>query len=78
MCAQFYDDDGNVMDIPFNTRTISIGLDALKQIGTVIVVAGTKEKSRAILGALRGGYIDVLITDEAAAQGIIERLSMSE
>ncbi|MEM6430516.1 MAG: sugar-binding transcriptional regulator, partial [Deinococcota bacterium] len=74
MCAQFYNDDGSVMDIPFNRRTISIGLDALKQIDTVIVVAGTKEKSRAILGALRGGYIDVLITDEAAAQGIMERL----
>lgn len=78
MCAQFYDDDGKVMDIPFNARTISIGLDALKKIDTVIVVAGIKEKSRAILGALRGGYIDVLITDEATAQGIMERLSVSE
>jgi len=37
----------------------------------VIAVAGGQEKAGAILGALRGNYLDVLITDEAAAQEIL-------
>jgi DNA-binding transcriptional regulator LsrR (DeoR family) len=38
----------------------------------VIAVAGTREKASAILGALRGGYVDVLVTDDQAAAGILE------
>ena len=72
MCAQFFDIDGNCLDIDINNRSISIGLEALKDIETVIAVAGTKDKAQAILGALNGGYIDVLITDDQAANRILQ------
>jgi len=75
MCAEFFDAHGSIMNIPSNKHSISIGLNALKNIDTVIAVAGGKEKSQAILGALRGGYIDVLITDQAAAEGIMRYVS---
>ncbi len=72
MCAQFFDDRGQVLDIDLNQRAISIGLSALHDVKTVIAVAGTREKASAILGALRGGYVDVLVTDDQAAAGILE------
>ncbi len=72
MCAQHYDQEGNVLDIGLNKRVISIGLDALKQIETVIAVAGSEEKAEAIRGALNGGYLDVLITDDVAAKQLLQ------
>lgn len=71
MCAQHFDADGNVMDVDHNQRVISIGIEALKEIETVIAVAGSAEKAHAILGALRGHYLDVLITDDNAATEIL-------
>lgn len=71
MCAQHFDAAGRELDVAFNRRVISIGLNALRQIETVIAVAGTADKAAAILGALRGDYIDVLITDDEAARQIL-------
>lgn len=68
MCAQHFDEQGRELDVAFNRRVISIGLEALREIETVIAVAGSEDKAPAILGALRGNYIDVLITDDKAAQ----------
>jgi DNA-binding transcriptional regulator LsrR (DeoR family) len=39
----------------------------------VVGVAGGEEKVAAILGALRGGYLNVLITDSVTAQAVLER-----
>ncbi len=71
MCAQHFDDQGRELDVAFNRRVISIGLEALQEIETVIAVAGSVEKAPAILGALRGNYIDVLVTDDKAAKLIL-------
>lgn len=71
MCAQFFDARGDVLDIELNKRTISIGLKALHSVKNVVTIAGTKEKAQAILGALRGQYIDTLITDDQAAREIV-------
>jgi DNA-binding transcriptional regulator LsrR (DeoR family) len=35
-------------------------------------VAGGVHKTRAILGALRGGFLDVLVTNELAAISLLE------
>ena len=48
-----------------------VGLEDLKHIGTVITVAGGDSKSEAVLGALRGGYLDTLLMDELTARGIL-------
>jgi DNA-binding transcriptional regulator LsrR (DeoR family) len=37
----------------------------------VIAIAGGSEKVRAILGALRGGYIKTLITDITTARAVL-------
>ena len=41
--------------------------------GKVIAVAGGIEKAKAILGALRGRLVDILITDEACAKILINK-----
>jgi deoxyribonucleoside regulator len=71
MCAQFFDITGNLLDVEVNQRVIGIGIDTLRETPEVIAVAGSKEKAEAILGALRGGYINSLITDEQAAREIL-------
>ena len=71
MCAQHFDQEGQVLDIAFNRRVISIGIDALRDVETIIAVAGSKEKAHAICGALRGRYLDVLFTDDQAAEEVL-------
>ena len=71
ICAQFYGADGRLVAGGVNDRAITIGLDALQTVPTVIVVAGGAEKVRALRGALRGGYTDVLVTDDVAARGVL-------
>jgi DNA-binding transcriptional regulator LsrR (DeoR family) len=44
----------------------------------VIGIAGGDNKVEAILGALRGGFINILITDEETALKIIERGEKNE
>jgi lsr operon transcriptional repressor len=39
----------------------------------VVGVAGGAEKADAIRGAVVGGLIDVLVTDEPAAQALLDR-----
>lgn len=71
VCAQHYSLSGQWLDIDINRRTIGISLDTLSTIETIIGVAGSSQKGQAILGALRGGYINVLITDDRAAQAVL-------
>jgi len=39
----------------------------------VVTVAGGRHKVDAILGAIRGGFIKILVTDEDTAREVIER-----
>jgi len=72
MCAQHFDINGQLLDVDFNRRAIGIGIEALRGIDLVMAIAGSEEKAKAILGAIRGNYIDILITDDQAAQRILE------
>jgi DNA-binding transcriptional regulator LsrR (DeoR family) len=77
ICGQFYDQDGNPTASGFRDRLIGVDLDELKRIKMVIGVAGGENKQLAILGTLRGGYVNVLITDENTAKGVL-RLESGE
>jgi DNA-binding transcriptional regulator LsrR (DeoR family) len=69
ICGRFFDSVGYPVDS--GTGVISIGLNDLKAIPEVIGIAGGLEKVRALLGALRGGYIKTLVTDTATAQAVL-------
>jgi lsr operon transcriptional repressor len=65
--GQFFDADGHVVDLPIHDRRIGIDLPDLARIPKVIGVAGGLHKAEAILGALHGGFLDVLVTNELVA-----------
>lgn len=65
---RFYDAKGHPIDSSFNKRVISMHLEQLSQVERSIGVAGGKRKFEAVLGALRGRWINVLITDRSTAE----------
>lgn len=71
ICAQHYAVTGQWLDIDINRRVVGISLETLSKIDVVIGVAGGSQKGATILGALRGRYINVLITDDQAAQKVL-------
>jgi lsr operon transcriptional repressor len=70
--GQFFDAGGNVVSLPIHDRRIGIELSDLASIPKVVGVAGGLHKTEAILGALRGGYLDVLVTNELVAKRLLE------
>jgi len=71
ICAHLYDMEGEIINTEKYNNVIGIGLEDLDKIDNVIGVAGSTPKAGAILGALRGNYIDTLITDDKTAQKVI-------
>jgi len=72
--ARVYDDQGRPCAEPYAQRVVGLTLQELRHITCTIGVAATASKVLPIYGALRGGYLDVLITDEAAARGVLQLL----
>ena len=70
--AYIYDIEGKPCADEYAERVVGLSLQELGQIPLVIGVAATAAKALPIYGALRGGYLHALITDEAAAQGILQ------
>lgn len=68
----FIDRDGRVVESHLSERTIALTIDELKKIPKIIAVAGGLEKTEAIHAALKGKLMDVLITDEEVAKGILK------
>ncbi len=72
-CFRFYDTRGNICDENLNERVIAISLDELKKINTVVGIATSLDTIEAIIGGLRSGFLDVLISDEKTVEEIIVR-----
>lgn len=72
VCSRYYDVDGKVIDQTLDDRTVGISLKALKQKDYSIGVVVGEAKAKAILGALNGGYINTLFSDENTARKVLE------
>ena len=72
MLCHFIDRDGRLVPSDIEDRLISTSLETLRSLDNVIGVAAGENKAEAILAALRGGYLDILITDETTAAGILK------
>lgn len=71
ICGSYIDINGHICNSALSDRMIAVSLPDLKRIPTVIGVAAGEKKADIIVGALRGRYIDVLITDEKAAVSVL-------
>lgn len=67
----FYDINGNILDLPLHERIIGLPLEELRNINCVIGVAAGAKKAQAIVGALRGGFLTCLVTDDTAAREMV-------
>ena len=68
ICSVFYDLNGQPVNTIFSDRTIAVPLEKLREARYSIGMAYLREKVPAIMGALRGRLINVLITDEETAK----------
>jgi DNA-binding transcriptional regulator LsrR (DeoR family) len=71
ICLHFFDADGNLVDIGTEEVIIGITPQQLKAARRRWGVAGGARKHVAIRAALRGGWIDALLTDVATAEFLI-------
>jgi DNA-binding transcriptional regulator LsrR (DeoR family) len=69
--AHLFDVGGRPCAGEYTDRVIGLSLAELQCIAFRIGVAATAAKALPLYGALRGGYLHALITDEAAARGIL-------
>lgn len=72
ICFRFFDADGKPVKSALMKRVIGIDLVKLRACKRVVGVAGGEQKVQGILAALRGGLIDVLITDQRAAEALVK------
>jgi len=71
ICLRFFDEAGDPVAGRLDERVIGIRLDELKAVGRCIAVAGGARKAAAIRAALRGGWVNTLITDLATAEALL-------
>jgi DNA-binding transcriptional regulator LsrR (DeoR family) len=71
LCGNFFDAAGQPVGEPFRDRVVGISLDDLRRAALVVACAAGEEKAPAILGALRGGFVEGLVTDEATARRVL-------
>ena len=71
IAAQVYDIEGRPCGKEYADRIIGLTLAEIQKIPFRIGVAASAAKALPIYGALRGGYLHALITDETAACGVL-------
>jgi DNA-binding transcriptional regulator LsrR (DeoR family) len=69
--AFVFDIEGQATAQEYANRVLGLTLAELKSIPFRIGMAATAAKALPLYGALRGGYLHALITDETAARGIL-------
>jgi deoxyribonucleoside regulator len=73
MLLQFFDANGVPLDA-LNQRVVGMSLTQLRRVPVVVAgVSGPPDKSEAILAALRGHLLNVLITDVPTARMVLQR-----
>ena len=71
ICCRFFDATGRRIAGAVQERVLAVDLDDLRHVPTVIGVATGAEKTAAVLGALRGGFVDGLVADAALAHAVL-------
>jgi DNA-binding transcriptional regulator LsrR (DeoR family) len=71
VAALHFDINGNVPEAEFDERLVGIAREDLLAIPVRLAVAGNRAKAEAIRGALRGGYVNQLVTDSTTAEAVL-------
>lgn len=68
---RYFDERGQKISSDLDERVIGLDLEQMQRITLVIGVAGGLAKFRAIQAALKGQWVDVLVTDHVTAQQLL-------
>ncbi len=68
---RFFDAQGKPVKTFLDDRVISMSLEQLRRVPRAVGIAGGRRKFRSILGALRGKWVNVLITDRGTAENLL-------
>jgi DNA-binding transcriptional regulator LsrR (DeoR family) len=71
VCLRFFDATGAPIQSDMDERVIGMTLEQLRAVKKTIGIAGGRRKYEAILGALRGRWVNVLITDRVTAEKLV-------
>ncbi|MEU9590920.1 sugar-binding transcriptional regulator [Streptomyces sp. NPDC048219] len=71
VCLRFYDGQGAPVESELDLRAVGITRDQLARAGRRVGVAGGRRKHAAIRGAVTGGLVDVLVTDQETAAALL-------
>jgi DNA-binding transcriptional regulator LsrR (DeoR family) len=71
VCLRFFDVWGKPVQSELNKRVIGMTLEQLQRVKRTIGIAGAQRKYEAILGALRGRWVNILITDRVTAERLV-------
>jgi deoxyribonucleoside regulator len=73
VCGRFFDEHGNRCPHDLTERTIGLNLNELKMIRHKILISSGPEKLQAVIGALKGNLVDVLIIDQDTAGSLLQK-----
>jgi deoxyribonucleoside regulator len=71
ICSRFFDALGQPCITSRDRRMVAIELAEFRAVPLVMGVASGSQKAPAILGAVRGGYVKSLVTDDATAKELL-------
>lgn len=72
VATRFFDADGVHVDSELDARVVGIDAETLRRIPRRVGIAGGVRKAEAIRAAMKGGWIDVLITDLSTAYRLVD------
>lgn len=72
ICMYLFDRDGRTDQFPSNKQIIGVNLNKLKKVPYAIGIASGVRKAEAIRGAIKGGYINVLVTDAQCGEALTQ------
>lgn len=76
VCLNFFDNDGDPIEFPGSDRMVRTPASTLRKIPHAVGVAVGHEKVVSILGAVRAGLINELVTDVATAEDVLATVSL--
>jgi deoxyribonucleoside regulator len=71
VCGHYFDVNGSPCALDFSARTVAISRSGLLAVPLRMAIAAGSVKVPAIRGALRAGYINVLVTDAHTAEAVL-------
>ena len=71
ICTRFFDVEGRPCVTALDRRLVALDLNQLRAVPLVVCVASGTSKAAAILGAVRGGYVNSLVTDDVTAAEVL-------